>query len=157
MLMMKDKRSVHRPGEALHALHWPHGPRRPRGPEWDRRVPVPVQEQPVELHHSEGHHGLRPRPLDTWVFLSFISGSCRVELFCFDWQIKKSLAAGQALRNVINVCLTTYYYNAQYSAFSVLMSQSSSFPPESSELLWSVWAVWANKPSIRGEIFTFSM
>ena len=65
MFMMKDKRSLCRPGEALHALHGPHGPRWSRGPERHRRVPVPVQEQPMELHHSEGHHGLRPRPLDT--------------------------------------------------------------------------------------------
>ena len=65
MFVVQDKRSVRRPGEAVHALHGPHGPRGSRGPERYRRVPVPVQEQQVELHHCEGHHGLRPRPLDT--------------------------------------------------------------------------------------------
>ena len=50
--MFQDKGTVCGAGEVVHVVHGPHDPRGEGGQEWDRGVPVPVQEQKVELFNG---------------------------------------------------------------------------------------------------------
>ena len=144
MFLLQDKRSVSRAGEALHALHRPHGPRWSRGQEWYRRVPVPVQEPPVELHHSEGHHRVWPGPLNTWVILSATIGELQTGIVLF-WRTDKEIINRQARpvteQWAVSIVISVYLspLNTQPSLSSCLSSINPmiSAPLTCSQLVWT--------------------